>query len=153
VILSHLYSRGIDEIYHPGEICKNTQFVAVDMPQVDNLTIHILAAVAEQEAKLISERTKAALTAKREANGEWRVSNLDDKARMRGGDTMRQQAVDAYQGVKFTAGLLRAGGASYAKIAEQLNENGYRTRQGKQFKSMTIKRILDRADCEKVKGE
>ena len=25
VILSHLYSRGIFEIYHPGEICKNTQ--------------------------------------------------------------------------------------------------------------------------------
>lgn len=59
---------------------------------------------------------------------------------------MKQNAIDAYQGVRFTAGLLREGGASYAKIAEQLNANGYRTRQGKEFKAMTIKRILDRAE-------
>ena len=128
-----------------GLMESGVSFVAVDMPQVDNLTIHILAAVAEQEAKLISERTKAALDAKREANGEWRVSNLDDDARMRGGETMHQQAIDAYQGVRFTASLLREGGISYGKIAEKLNENGYRTRTGKPFQAMTVKRILDRA--------
>jgi DNA invertase Pin-like site-specific DNA recombinase len=38
-------------------------FQAVDFPQANRLTIHILAAVAEHEAKVISERTKAALAA------------------------------------------------------------------------------------------
>jgi DNA invertase Pin-like site-specific DNA recombinase len=38
-------------------------FVAVDFPQANRLTVHILAAVAEHEAKMISERTKAALQA------------------------------------------------------------------------------------------
>jgi DNA invertase Pin-like site-specific DNA recombinase len=38
-------------------------FVAADMPLANRFTVHILAAVAEYEARLISERTKAALAA------------------------------------------------------------------------------------------
>jgi DNA invertase Pin-like site-specific DNA recombinase len=37
------------------------EFEAVDFLQANRLTIHIMAAVAEHEAKAISERTKAAL--------------------------------------------------------------------------------------------
>lgn len=36
-------------------------FVAVDMPTANNFTIHIFSALAEQEAKLISSRTRQAL--------------------------------------------------------------------------------------------
>jgi DNA invertase Pin-like site-specific DNA recombinase len=38
-----------------------TEFTAVDMPQASRLTLHILAAVAEYEREMISQRTKAAL--------------------------------------------------------------------------------------------
>ena len=38
-------------------------FVAIDFPQANRLTVHILAAVAEHEAAMISARTKAALDA------------------------------------------------------------------------------------------
>ncbi len=38
-------------------------FLAADMPTVNRLTIHVLAAVAEHEREMISQRTKAALAA------------------------------------------------------------------------------------------
>src|SRR4051812_34693876 len=41
------------------------EFVAVDMPMANKLTVHILAAVAEHEREMISARTKAALAAAR----------------------------------------------------------------------------------------
>jgi DNA invertase Pin-like site-specific DNA recombinase len=37
------------------------EFVAVDFPTATRLTLHVLAAIAEYESKLVSERTKAAL--------------------------------------------------------------------------------------------
>ncbi len=39
------------------------EFVAVDNPTANKLTVHILAAVAQHEREMISERTKAALAA------------------------------------------------------------------------------------------
>jgi DNA invertase Pin-like site-specific DNA recombinase len=39
------------------------EFIAVDLPTVNNLTIHILAAVPEAEARMTSARMKAALAA------------------------------------------------------------------------------------------
>jgi DNA invertase Pin-like site-specific DNA recombinase len=39
------------------------EFVAVDMPQANCFVVHIIAAVAEQEAEAISKRTQAALQA------------------------------------------------------------------------------------------
>ena len=38
------------------------EFVAVDNPHANKLTVHILAAVAQHEREMISERTKAALS-------------------------------------------------------------------------------------------
>src|SRR2546423_2333114 len=39
------------------------EFVAVDNPHANKLTVHVLAAVAEHEREMISQRTKAALAA------------------------------------------------------------------------------------------
>lgn len=128
-----------------GLIESGVQFKAVDMPEADNLTIHILAAVAEKEATMISQRTKAALDARRAKTGEWRKSGMGDEHRLEGAKINEQNAIDAYQHVAFTAKLLRDSGLSYDHIAKRLNTNGFKTRHGKRFHAMTVKRILDRA--------
>src|ERR671917_1097190 len=46
-----------------GLMESGVEFVAVDMPHANRLTLHILAAVAEHEREMISQRTKAALAA------------------------------------------------------------------------------------------
>jgi DNA invertase Pin-like site-specific DNA recombinase len=54
----------------------NVEFVAVDMPQANKLTVHIMAAMAEYEAQAISLRTKAALEAARVRGTRARQSAL-----------------------------------------------------------------------------
>ena len=49
------------------------EFVAVDNPHANKLTIHILAAVYQHEREMISERTKAALAPPRSAGSAWAI--------------------------------------------------------------------------------
>lgn len=128
-----------------GLMQSGVKFVAVDMPQVDNLTIHILAAVAEEEARLISKRTKAALQAAKARGVELgNPDNLTEDARAKGQAASKQQAIDAYRKTAGYIAMMRESGMSYRAIADKLNEEGHRTRKGKEYQGMTVKRILDR---------
>jgi DNA invertase Pin-like site-specific DNA recombinase len=64
------------------------EFEVLDFPQANRFTIHILAALAEHEAKVISERTKAALAAAKRRGvklGGYRASaKLTAQARQAG---------------------------------------------------------------------
>ena len=77
------------------------EFTAVDNPHANKLTIHILAAVAQHEREMISERTKAALAAAKARGqrlGNPRLSEAQSLAgkppwRMRGGSKPRRLTV------------------------------------------------------------
>jgi DNA invertase Pin-like site-specific DNA recombinase len=121
------------------------RFVAVDMPEADNLTIHVMAAVAEREAQLISARTKAALGA-RKARGLalGKPENLTLDARRAGAQTNGARAIHDMRTVAAYAGTLRRQGLSLRAIASQLDAHGFRTRQGGPWHAVQVKRVLDR---------
>jgi Resolvase, N terminal domain len=74
------------------------EFVAADLPQANRLTIHILAAIAEYEARLISERVKAAIAASKVRGVVWggnrnaSTGHLDEARRL-GNEGRRRRAV------------------------------------------------------------
>lgn len=59
------------------------EFIAADMPDANRLTIHIIAAIAEYERQVISDRTKSALARAKAAGtklGNPQISALQDVA-------------------------------------------------------------------------
>lgn len=134
------------------------EFVAVDNPNASRLTIHILAAVAEDEARRISDRTKAALAAAKARGtllgsarpGHWRGH---EDARLAGLAKGREQAliVRRAKALEAVADLLpmmqarRADGASLATIAGELNAAGHRTQRGNDWTAQGVKLVLDRS--------
>ena len=117
--------------------------VCAEMPNATDFQLHIFAALAQEERRLISERTKAALAeAKRRgkilgANGR----NLAARNRM---------AADAFA-LSLTA-YLDTGvmGRSYSEIARQLNEAGIATVTGRKFYPQTVKNYLTRHRVERL---
>ena len=135
----------------------NVDFVACDNPNANRLTIHILAAVAEDEARRISERTKDALAAAKRrgvklgaANPKCR--NLTDEARRKGtmnaAAVVKQQADEAYVDLRESLASLRPV-FSYQQIAEILNMRGERTRRGKPWTDVAVMRACKRLGIEK----
>lgn len=122
------------------------RFVAVDMPEVDNLTIHVMAAVAEREAALISARTKAALgAAKARGVTLGRPDNMTHAAQLKGAHAQREAARQAERKALGYVRLLRESGLSLRAIAARLNEEGHTTRMGKAFTAVQVSNMLSRA--------
>lgn len=132
-------------------------FIAADNPSANRLTVHILAAVAEAEAKAISERTIAALAAAKARGtvlGSARAGHWDGREDRRLAGAMngakaatlarRRLADEAYTDLLPIIQQHHGAGDSLRAIADKLNGEGYTTRRGKEFTAMTIQRILNR---------
>ncbi len=128
-------------------------FVAVDNPAANKLTLHILAAVAEAEAEAISARTKAALAAYKSRGGKLggqlkQCRNLDHEARLRGakaaGVAIRAKAAEAYSDLAPIVRELRSKGFAQQAIADELNKLGHTTRRGKPWNQVQVRRVLQR---------
>lgn len=130
-----------------GLMESNIDFVACDVPEANRLLLHIMAAVAENEARAISDRTIAALqqakargTALGATNPKSR--NLTDEARAAGARSTQQKAIEAYANDAPRMVEMRANGSSLADIAQALNSGGHTTRNGKRWNPVQVSRVV-----------
>jgi DNA invertase Pin-like site-specific DNA recombinase len=121
-------------------------FIACDMPHAKPFELHIRASLAEEEARMISERTRAALSAAKERGvklGGWRGGPVVDGHK--GGDAMRRKAAAFAAMVLPMIQAQRAAGASLAAIATALTAAGIRTPNGGAWRPSLVAAILRRA--------
>lgn len=110
----------------------------------------IMAEVAQLEAGLISERTKAALAASKKKLGGWRGGPKVDRAvanqRLANGRATNVQRSDLFaERVAPMAREMRASGMSFAAIAASLAGQGIVTpRGGKAWTATAVRRVLMR---------
>lgn len=127
------------------------KFQAVDMPDVNDMVLHILASVAQGEAKAISERTRVALQAAK-ARGtvlgglRWDITSVGEQGRAAALQTRQEKAA------KYRADVLpviqekqRQGATSLRAIADALNVDGTPAPRGGSWSPVQVRRILTAA--------
>ena len=121
-------------------------FIAVDFPQANNLTVHIMSAVAEHEREMIRARTVAALQAAKERGtvlGGWRggpkPSNKQRAAASAVLSAAAQRRADELRDV-----VREIGAPGPAALARELNKRGITSARDRQWTTAKAARLLAR---------
>lgn len=129
------------------------EIAAADMPAANRFMLHIMAAVAEQEAQAISERTRSALAAAKERGVALGWSMPERKAEQRqasrkGADKNAENARIHASNVLPVIRQIAKEGASLRKIADALNMRGIKTARGGLWYAGTVRNVLKRETTE-----
>ena len=124
-----------------GLMESGVDFVAVDMPEANRLTVHIIAAVAEHEREMISQRTKAALAAAR-ARGTRLGNPTPLPSLEKGRATARNYLEGHHRRVQPVITALHGQNLSLRAIASEMNRRGIPTARGRKWEAATVAGIL-----------
>ena len=130
-------------------------FVACDNPHANELTIHILAAVAQHERKMISERTRAALeiakgriakTGQRNHPNVKRLGNPTPREAAERATAAAQAAADRFAAnvLPIIRELQASGHASANAIAAELNNRKVNTARGGRWSHVQVAAVIAR---------
>jgi DNA invertase Pin-like site-specific DNA recombinase len=129
------------------------QFIAADMPEANELTVHILAAVAQAERKAISTRTKEALRAAKARGVKLGNPNGAEPLRRAGKgnsaavEARKASADDRCQELAAEIAEVRKGGArSLREIASALEARHVPAPRGGAWHPSGVKRLLARLE-------
>jgi DNA invertase Pin-like site-specific DNA recombinase len=146
VIVAKLDRLSRDVAFVAGLMAQRVPFIVAELGRdADPFMLHLYAALAEKERRLISDRTKAALAV---AKGQGkRLGNPNGAVALARARVAQAQAADEFaQSLLPTIESLRAAGVTKLRdIAEALNQRGVRTVRGATWHVSNVKNLIDRA--------
>jgi DNA invertase Pin-like site-specific DNA recombinase len=115
------------------------KFVACDMPEATPFMLHIYAAVAEQEARAISARTKVALQAAKQRGVRLGRTGAEILA-----PKYRTEALDRAKELEPVIREMRGKGYSMRRMATELTKRRVKTPRGGAWHPQTVKMVMQR---------
>jgi DNA invertase Pin-like site-specific DNA recombinase len=147
VIVAKLDRLSRDVHFISGLMAQRVPFIVAELgSDADPFMLHLYAALAEKERQLISERTKAALAAKK-AQGALlgNRTNLAEASRKGAASTSAAADVFARNVLPIIEQIRAAGATSLRGIATALNAREVRTARGGAWQASTVRNLLERA--------
>jgi len=122
-----------------GLMESGVDFIAADMPNADRFMLHVYAAMAEEEGRRISERTKAALAAAKERGVELGKNGKVLAVQNRANATIFAKRIETlFPELKISLDM------DLQSIARILNKAEIKTRKGGNWYKSTVDRLLKR---------
>jgi DNA invertase Pin-like site-specific DNA recombinase len=136
------------------------KFIAADMPDANELTVGVMALVAQQEREAISKRTREALAAaKRRGAKLGNPNGARALQRARKGNSASLRAIrakadeHAHNLAPVLEGFAQEGISSLGAIAAALNERGMLAPRGGRWHKTSVKNLLERCRLGRTRGE
>ena len=141
ILLSQKVDRVSRDVEFIARLVKDKDITlrVANLPNADNFTIHLFAAISQQEREFISTRTKAAMAAAKAKGQRFGNPKLAELNR-----TRVRQANKFNSTVAPIVLPLRQRGMTYQQIADTLNEMNVKTSRGCNYSPMQVKRVVDR---------
>ena len=121
------------------------EFLAVDNPNANELTVHILAAVAQHEREMISERTRAALQAAKARGTRLGNPRLSEAGALGAAASKAAASRFATNVLPIIREIEEAGARSASAIAAKLNARNVKTARGGRWTHVQVGSAIGRA--------
>ena len=145
VIVAKLDRLSRDVAFVAGLMAQRVPFIVAELGRdADPFMLHLYAALAEKERRLISDRTRAALAAaKRQGK---RLGNPNGSAALAKGRVALAQGADEFaRSIQPIIDSLHAAGVTKLRdVAKALNQRGIRTVRGASWHVSNVKNLIDR---------
>lgn len=125
---------------------KGVKLRCIELPELNTLTLGIFGSVAQWERELISTRTKNSLAEVKKIKKLGTPQNLTPAARRKGVETVIQNKLENENWRRAITYIehfqLKHGYINYTEISKELNNSGYKTRNGCLFTPSIVRRLV-----------